>query len=137
MDILIDTNILLDWYLKRENFYESSKKVLEKCWFGTINAFITIHSLCDMFYIIGNNSSLKDKKKFIQLLLNRCTVVEEKQTDVKAFLDFDFYNDLEDCLQIQCAQNLELNYIITRNIKDFKNSTVQAVTPEQFLELFL
>ena len=30
---------------------------------------------------------------------------------------------------------LKLNYIITRNVKDFKNSTVQAVMPEQLLAL--
>lgn len=135
MEVLIDTNIILDWFLKRDQFYENSKAVLNKCWFGNIKSFITIHSLCDIYYLVGNKFPLEEKKKLIQFLLNRSEIIEENYNSVKAFIDYDFYDDLEDCLQIQSAQNLRLNYIITRNIKDFRYSTVQAVTPEQFLEM--
>ncbi|MDD5811361.1 MAG: PIN domain-containing protein [Treponema sp.] len=135
MEVLIDTNIILDWFLKRDQFYENSKAVLNKCWFGNIKSFITIHSLCDIYYLVGNKFPLEEKKKLIQFLLNRSEIIEENYNSVKAFIDYDFYDDLEDCLQIQSAQNLRLNYIITRNIKDFRYSTAQAVTPEQFLEM--
>lgn len=135
MEVLIDTNIILDWFLKRDQFYENSKAVLNKCWFGNIKSFITIHSLCDIYYLVGNKFPLEEKKKLIQFLLNRSEIIEENYNGVKAFIDYDFYDDLEDCLQIQSAQNLRLNYIITRNIKDFRYSTAQAVTPEQFLEM--
>lgn len=135
MEVLIDTNIILDCFLKRDQFYENSKAVLNKCWFGNIKSFITIHSLCDIYYLVGNIFPLEEKKKLIQFLLNRSEIIEENFNSVKAFIDYDFYDDLEDCLQIQSAQNLRLNYIITRNIKDFRYSTVQAVTPEQFLEI--
>lgn len=133
MEVLIDTNIILDWFLKRDQFYENSKTVLNKCWFGNIKSFITVHSLCDIYYLVGNKFPLSEKKKLIQFLLNRSEIVEEDYNSVKAFIDYDFYDDLEDCLQMQSAQNLKLNYIITRNIKDFANSTVKAITPEQFL----
>lgn len=135
MEVLIDTNIILDWFLKRDQFYENSKAVLNKCWFGNIKSFITIHSLCDIYYLVGNKFPLEEKKKLIQFLLNRSEIIEENYNSVKAFIDYNFYDDLEDCLQIQSAQNLRLNYIITRNIKDFRYSTAQAVTPEQFLEM--
>ena len=135
MEVLIDSNIILDWFLKRDQFYENSKAVLNKCWFGNIKSFITIHSLCDIYYLVGNKFPLEEKKKLIQFLLNRSEIIEENYNGVKAFIDYDFYDDLEDCLQIQSAQNLRLNYIITRNIKDFRYSTAQAVTPEQFLEM--
>ena len=135
MEVLIDSNIILDWFLKRDQFYENSKAVLNKCWFGNIKSFITIHSLCDIYYLAANIFHLEEKKKLIQFLLNRSEIIEENYNSVKAFIDYDFYDDLEDCLQIQSAQNLRLNYIITRNIKDFRYSTVQAVTPEQFLEM--
>lgn len=134
MEVLIDTNIILDWFLKRPDFYENSKAVLNKCWFGNIRSFITVHSICDIYYLIGNKFPLDEKKKLIQFLLNRSDVIEENNNSIKAFIDYDFYDDLEDCLQMQGAENLRLNYIITRNVKDFKNSAVQAVTPEEFLE---
>ncbi|GEM_PF-6695774 len=59
MDILIDTNIILDWFLKREPFYEESKRLLNKCWFSNINSYLTIHSICDISFIID--------KKYIRL----------------------------------------------------------------------
>lgn len=136
MEVLIDTNVILDWFCKREKFYSESKAVLYRCWFGNIKSFITVHSLCDLLYIIGSKADLSEKKKLIGFLLNRSEIIEENNLAVKAFVENELFDDLEDCLQIQCAENLQLNYIITRNVSDFENSTVKAVTPEEFLELF-
>lgn len=44
-------------------------------------------------------------------------------------------DDLEDGLQMQCEEHEELDYIVTKNIKDFKHSNIIAVTPEQLLAL--
>ena len=45
------------------------------------------------------------------------------------------WQDLEDGLQMQCAAHEKLDYIITRNIKDFTNSEVTAMLPEDFLKM--
>ena len=44
--------------------------------------------------------------------------------------------DLEDGLQMQCADKEEIDYIVTRNIRDFKMSKVLAIEPEQFIEIY-
>jgi len=46
-------------------------------------------------------------------------------------------SDLEDALQMQCAQKCQLDFIITRNIKDFENSAVKAITPDDFINMVL
>ncbi|MBR1741036.1 MAG: hypothetical protein IJ733_04030 [Lachnospiraceae bacterium] len=46
------------------------------------------------------------------------------------------FSDFEDCLQDECAFESGAEYIITCNIKDFANAKVQAVNPEQFLEIY-
>ena len=43
------------------------------------------------------------------------------------------FNDLEDSLQMQCAYREDLDYILTRNIKDFRDSKIKAISPEDFL----
>jgi predicted nucleic acid-binding protein len=43
--------------------------------------------------------------------------------------------DFEDCLQTECAREYGAEYIVTRNIDDFKESAVKAITPEEYLEL--
>jgi len=43
--------------------------------------------------------------------------------------------DYEDALVAVCADRINADYIVTRNIKDFKNSSVKAITPKDFLQL--
>jgi len=45
-------------------------------------------------------------------------------------------NDYEDALLAHCAKRVKADYIITRNIVDFKNSPVLPITPTDFLLLF-
>ena len=42
--------------------------------------------------------------------------------------------NFEDCLQDECAQEVSTDYIVTRNVDDFKHSRVKAITPEEFLQ---
>ena len=44
--------------------------------------------------------------------------------------------DFEDALQAFCSKRANVKLIITRNIKNYKNSSVKAVTPEEFLHNF-
>lgn len=45
------------------------------------------------------------------------------------------FDDLEDSMQHQSSIACKLDYIVTRNIDDFENATVSAITPEKFLKL--
>ena len=44
------------------------------------------------------------------------------------------FSDFEDCLQDECAQEVFADFIVTRNVDDFKHSRVKAITPEDFLQ---
>jgi len=48
--------------------------------------------------------------------------------------DIDEKAELEDCLQEECAKEFYADYIITRNIKDFINSSIEAIEPHEFLK---
>ena len=45
------------------------------------------------------------------------------------------WDDFEDSVQYVVGESLEVDYIITRNTKDYIPSTISAVTPKQFIEL--
>jgi predicted nucleic acid-binding protein len=46
------------------------------------------------------------------------------------------WKDFEDAVQAQAAVENELDVIITRNTKDFKqNTTVRILTPDEFVEV--
>ena len=135
MDVLIDTNIVLDWFLKREPFYDESKNLLSKCWFSNINSYLTVHSICDISFIIDKKFSTEEKKKLFQLLLNRNEIIPETKSDIEDFIKNTKWTDLEDGLQMQIAEKCKLDYIITRNVSDFEHSQIPAIEPKNFLEL--
>ena len=61
--------------------------------------------------------------------------MENKETIRMALLN-ERWNDLEDGLQMQCAIEKNLDYIVTHNKKDFSSSKVKAILPEEWIELY-
>jgi hypothetical protein len=45
------------------------------------------------------------------------------------------WDDFEDSLQYIVGEDLFVDYIVTRNTKDFASSSIPAVTPEQFIKI--
>lgn len=50
---------------------------------------------------------------------------------LKNALENEVFDDFEDCLQFECAKSFQADYIVTRNIDDFLNSSISCLTPEQ------
>jgi len=76
-------------------------------------------------------------KELRGLLLDLCDIVDiigiGKQKIITSLLKEDF-SDFEDCLQVECAKQVNADYIITRNIIDFKESPIPAILPNDFLK---
>lgn len=135
MEILIDTNIILDVAQKREEYFENSYKVFERCILGKNNGYLSSHSLSDIFFIMRKSHSVAERKNTIAALCKYFTIIEESGDDYLYVAENQFMADLEDGLQIRCAENFSLDFIVTRNIKDFSSSSVKPVTPADFILL--
>lgn len=136
MKVFLDTNILLDYLLKRQPFYEHVKKVFDMCLFK-IDGCITPHSLIDVFYILSERTDATAEycRETILKLRAVLSVIPENDDRVSAAAQNNAFDDFEDSMQNESAKAGDADYIITRNKKDFVNSTIQIVTPEEFLEL--
>lgn len=133
--ILLDTNILLDYILTREPFYDNAKKIILACINGTVKACIAAHSIFNMFFILRREYESKERRK---LLLNICKIFDIEGIDKEKLisgLENDDFFDFEDCLQMECARAYEAKYIVTRNVSDYDNSVIQAILPEDFLKI--
>jgi sulfur transfer complex TusBCD TusB component (DsrH family) len=64
-------------------------------------------------------------------------VVDLRKDFIKNALIDATFSDFEDRLQYECAQNVHADYIITRNISDFTNSTITAISPADFITLMV
>ena len=136
MNVLIDTNVVLDVLGKREPFVQHSVEILMLAAQQKLSASITAYTITDIYYLTKKYiSDREDIKRTILGLIEVLDVVDVTRSDcIKAFeLSM---TDYEDALLAQCAKRTKATYIITRDTKDFTSSPVEAITPKVFLNRF-
>jgi predicted nucleic acid-binding protein len=134
--VLIDTDVLLDFYLDRKPFSDDSLQLFLKCEQKQCRAYVTPVIVANTYYILRRHATHHYVIERLQVLLNTIHVLAMDQKQVLAALDAKF-TDFENALQYFSAVNSnKIDAIITRNIKDFKKSALPVFTPNEFLATF-
>jgi len=134
MKILIDTNIFLDFTLQRAPYFVEASQILKAC-SETIHGYLTTCQTKDIYYFTRKLGGLEGNLQYFLLtLFSQVTIVESNQADVLKALASNF-SDYEDALLHFSAVRHQLDYILTRNTKDFKHSLLPVISPTQFLEM--
>jgi len=132
--ILIDTNVILDYFISRKPFTDTTESILRYCFEEKCKGYIAAHSITNIFYILRKHFSAAYRRK---MLIELCEFIDvagiQKKQVIDALLSEDF-SDLEDRLQVECALVVNADYIVTRNIADFSNSPIPAILPDDFLQ---
>jgi predicted nucleic acid-binding protein len=126
MRVLIDTDVLLDVALAREPHVSASVAVLEWAEKGG-EAAVAWHSLANCSYL------LKGGRRFLKNLLEIVEVAAVGSQDAKTALGLPM-TDLEDAFQAASALAWKADFIVTRNLPDYRKSPVPAVSPLDFLK---
>ena len=132
MKIWIDTNIILDVLCNRKGFVEDSSKIWKMCETNRIEGYISALSVPNIVYILRKELDPEKTMEIIQKLTLIFDVVDLKVSDLKnaaAMLTSDYEDDIQMCQ----AARIHAEYIVTRNIRDFKESSIQALTPAELL----
>lgn len=130
MDLVLDNNIILDHIERREPFYELSRKV---CLLGVIeeaNTYISVNMLTDIYYLLSKDHGSQKAQDMIENNLSFLQLVGVTSEDVQRALS-SRWDDFEDCLVMRCAEKIKADYIITRNAKNFRDSSIEAISPEE------
>ena len=133
--ILIDTNVLLDYLLERDPFFEDAKKLILSCTEGDTKGCIAAHSISNMFFILRKDYTAGERREILSSL---CTIFDVEGIDkakLLAGLANEDFSDFEDCLQMECAKSYGAEYIITRNVADYSASDIKAILPSEYLGL--
>jgi predicted nucleic acid-binding protein len=133
--ILIDLNIVLDFLNKREG-HEKAARVIDLCATKKVQGFICAHEITTLSYFLSKDT--KDKKKRINILngiMNILEVINTEERILKQALISEI-DDYEDAVVEISAKEKGADYIITRNLKDFKKSDVNVLPPGEFLNIF-
>ena len=133
MKILLDTDVNLDFILARQPFFTNAKEIFIQIAQNNVDAFITSITPINIFYIgrkeIGRSKVLQEIQKLLQIVQICGTDLTILQNALISPI-----TDYEDAVQHECAVAENLDAIVTRNTKDYKNSTVKVYSPTEFLQ---
>ncbi len=134
MRVLIDTNIVLDFLLQREPFLQDAELLFQTIDSGQVTGYVTATTLTDIFYIARRHTrSLETARQAVSEIL----VIMEICPVNRIVLESAFNSgliDFEDAIQIACAANQGLDAILTRDTQDFGNTSVPALSVQDFLQ---
>ncbi|MFZ4726548.1 MAG: type II toxin-antitoxin system VapC family toxin [Paludibacter sp.] len=135
--VLIDTDVILDFFFDRKPFSDNAAQILSLCESNEITGFLTSVIISNVYYLLRQTAT---HEKVIDKLVQLTSITEVLTTDKTIIFKAlnSSFKDFEDALQNFSAEiSGEIDLIITRNIKDFKNSSLGVFTPENYLKTLI
>ena len=131
--LLIDTNIVIDLLSKREIFYDDAAELFSRADKKELELTISSLTFANTNYILTKLKSAKEAREILRKfkVLVELLSLDDKITELA--LSDDNFPDFEDGLQYYSAIENQIDIIITRNKKDFKNSKIPILTAKEFL----
>jgi predicted nucleic acid-binding protein len=132
MKILLDTNVVLDLLLERDNFFQQAKEIFEKIENRKIDGFLCATTITTIHYLVSKAYDKNKSDEIIKELLKLFEIVDvNKSILLKAIANNG--TDFEDSVIYSGAECFDIDIIITRDKKGFKNSNIQVLNPNEFL----
>lgn len=131
--LLIDTNIVIDLLSKRDKFYDEAADLFSRADKKELELKISSLTFANTNYILTKLKSSKEAREILRKfkVLVELLSLDDKITELA--LSDDNFPDFEDGLQYYSAIENQIDVIITRNKKDFKNSKIPVLTVKEFL----
>jgi len=127
--LFLDSDVILDILLMRPSHYQPAANLIalagQYMFITSSVAFVNVHYFLDKF-------DRKNKMSLLAILRPIVSIVEVGEHVIDMALKSNL-PDFEDAVQYYAAISANANFIITRNIKEYKRSTIPVLTAEQFL----
>ena len=129
--VFLDTNIIVDLIADRKPFSKYSIEIFKKAEEKKIKLFTSSHSIATTHYLLKKYLEEKILCDVLYNLLDYVTVIAVDTDVLKKGLRSK-HRDFEDSIQILCASTIEkIDCIVTRNTKDFRDSEILVLTPDE------
>ncbi|MFN4082981.1 MAG: type II toxin-antitoxin system VapC family toxin [Bacteroidia bacterium] len=133
--IFIDTNVLIDFLADRKPFAMDAAKLFDFALKNKITIYVAAVSFNNIYYILRQMFTHTKTIKIIAELEELTNIVDVTKETIKKSIHSEF-KDFEDAIQYHCAKSVnKIECIVTRNTKDFKNSTLPIFNPKEALSL--
>jgi len=134
-NIFLDTNVLIDFFADRKPFSIEAAKLFNYSFKKKINIYISAVSYNNIYYIIRQSYSHTETIKILAELNEWTDIIDVTKDIIRKAIKSDF-KDFEDAIQYNCAKSLsKIDFIVTRDTKDFKSSSLPILTPKEAASL--
>ena len=134
MKVLFDTNIILDVLLDRKPFADHASYLMSKVERSEINGFLCATTVTTIHYLLSKHLDKEKAINSINSIMALFEVASVNRLVIENALKSKF-TDFEDSVLHESARHAGAEYIITRDIKDFKKTKIPAFTPTEFLSM--
>ena len=134
MRILADTNVIMDALTARKPWNESAEKIFLMAANHTIDMYITASSATDIYYLIRKHLHNSETERTVMEKLYSLTgILDVTANDCIDALASPI-GDYEDAIIEKVASRTEMDYIVTRNIKDYLAGSTKIILPDEFVK---
>lgn len=133
-NVLIDSDVILDFFFDRKPFAEHASEILTLCEINKIKGFTTPVIISNVYYLLTKVAKHEIVIEKLKQLLRIIDITEINKEIIIEALDSKF-KDFEDAIQNYAAENSSsINIILTRNTKDYQKSKLAVFSPEMYIK---
>ncbi len=134
MKAIVDTNVILDALTGREPWNKEAEEIFLSAAQCKGDYYITANVVTDIYYLLKKHLKNRDMVvgtmgKLFQLFMIYDTSAEDCINALHSGVA-----DYEDAVLAEVAKRNKVDYIITRNLKDYAKSSIESILPKDFLE---
>ncbi|MDE7062099.1 MAG: PIN domain-containing protein [Lachnospiraceae bacterium] len=134
MKILVDTNVIIAALTAREPWNVHAEKIFLMAASHTVNMYITASAATDIYYLVRKHlHSTETAKQIMGKLYSLIGLLEVTGDDCMEALASPIC-DYEDAVVDVVAARMGMDYIVTRNIKDYQSGKTRVILPEEFVK---
>ncbi|MDO3626952.1 PIN domain-containing protein [Mucilaginibacter sp. BT774] len=128
-----DTNIHIDLLADRPPFSKFAVSIFDLAEKHKAKLFTSSHSYATTHYLLKKYMGEKELRVVLYSLLDFIDIISIDLSIIKKSL-LSNHKDFEDAIQIFAAGSIKsLDFIVTRNIKDFKDAGVTVLPPDELI----
>jgi len=133
-DLFIDTDVIIDYITDRKPFADNAEKLFALIETKKIKGHTSSLCFSNLYYLMRQKLSRSKSISLLKDLSGILNILKVDEDSILQALDSDF-KDFEDAIQYYTASDYKrIDVIVTRNIKDYRHSSLPVMTPDTMLK---
>ena len=136
VSILIDTNVVLDFAMKRGEFFAPADRIMKEIVEGRLSGYVSASQVTDIYYFLEKRFSHAKAVEEIANLIASIHVIGVDRKTIEAAIKSEML-DFEDAVQTIAAKDCDIDVVVTRDPEGYCNSGLQIYSPGEFLKTLI